>query len=138
MNDHRTTIAAAGNTLASALACIRASGYAVTVEPNGKLLRAVGTAATLLAEDLLSLLGLVKLYEVRGPEWKPTDAEVEALLASIAAEDLTPAVERVDVWEESGAVHVLCVTREGDPVELNTSEARVFAEQLAKAIRAAE
>ncbi len=138
MNDHRTIIAAAGNTLAPALACIRASGYTVTAAPHGKLLRAEGPTATLIADDLLSLLGLVKLHEMRGLEWRPTDTEVEELLANDSTETSAFTAERIDVWEVQGAVHVLCVTPDGDPVELSANEARAFAEQLAKAIKAAE
>ena len=81
MNE-RITIAAAGNTLAPALAVIRGMGYQVTREAGGDTVYvAESGACTLKAEDPLTLLGLAKLYEVRGRNWRPTDAEVSALLA---------------------------------------------------------
>lgn len=43
-------------------------------------------------------------------------------------------VERADVWEEQGTVHVICVAPFGDPVEMIPSEASEFAERLAIAI----
>jgi hypothetical protein len=78
----RTTIVSAGNTLAPALAVLRARGYAVTRESTGdRLYRAENSRCVLLAEDPLQLLGLARLFEERGGQWAPTDAEVEAFLA---------------------------------------------------------
>ncbi len=86
MNE-RITIAAAGNTLAPALAVIRGMGYQVTLEAGGDALYVAERGiCALKAEDPLTLLGLVKLYEVRGRNWKPTDAEVSALLALMGEE----------------------------------------------------
>jgi len=77
----RTAITAAGNTLAPALASLKALGYQVSRDPAGqRLYRADNAECSLAAEDPLSLLGLVKLYEVRGADWHPTDAEVSAFL----------------------------------------------------------
>lgn len=75
----RTTIVAAGNTLAPALAVLRGLGYEVTRESAGeRSYVAVSRVCRLVAEDPLTLLGLAKLYEVRGNSWKPTDSEVSA------------------------------------------------------------
>lgn len=76
-----TTIATAGNALPSALASLRTLGYSVTQSENSALCRAENGVVSFVAEDVLLLLGLVKLYEMRGSSWQPTDQEVEAYLA---------------------------------------------------------
>ena len=78
--DKTVFIAAAGNTLAPALAALQALGYVVSVV-NDSILRAESAEAVFLAEDPLQLLGLIKMHEVRGNNWQPSDAEVDAWLA---------------------------------------------------------
>jgi hypothetical protein len=129
----RTVLASAGNVLPAALATLRALGYVVTLTNNGRLCEAKNGDLTLVAEDSLLLLGLVKLREIRGKELVQTQAEVDDYLAFDAAH-IEAAHERTDVWEESGAVHMLCVSAAGDPVELSENEARDFAFRLNKAI----
>ena len=135
MND-RVVIATAGNVLPAALASLRALGYVVTVAEDGQLCRAEKENVALVAEDPLLLLGLVKLYELKGREWRPSDAEVEAYLTFDEASNSVQH-ERADVWEEQGAVHMLCATAHGDPVELSETEAQEFASRLAGAIEKA-
>lgn len=78
----KTTIIAAGNTLAPALAVLRGMGYEVTRESGGdRSYVAVNRFCSLIAEDPVTLLGLAKIYEVRGNSWRPTDSEVSAFLA---------------------------------------------------------
>jgi hypothetical protein len=79
MHEH-VTLASAGNVLPAALASLRALGYVVTFTNNGRLCKAESAGCTLVAEDPLLLLGLVKLHEVRGNKWQPTDAEVQEYL----------------------------------------------------------
>lgn len=68
--------------MAPALAEVRALGYEVSREIDaGGLYVAVGRNCRFVADDPLALLGLLKLYELRGSNWAPTDAEVTALLA---------------------------------------------------------
>jgi len=77
----RTTLTSAGNTLAPALASLKALGYEVSRDTSGqRLYRAENAVCSLSAEDPLLLLGLAKLYEVRGENWHPTDSEVSAFL----------------------------------------------------------
>jgi len=132
MSEH-LTIASAGNVLPAAFATLRRLGYVVTLTNNGRLCKAENGAQTFVAEDPLLLLGLVKLQEARGNDWAPTEAEVENYLTFDAAH-IEAAYQRADVWEESGAVHILCVSSFGDPVELGEEEARDFAARLNKAI----
>ena len=74
------TIASAGNTLPAALACLRQLGYSVSLVPGTELLRAERELEAFVAEDPLQLLGLVKLHQLRGASWRPTESEVEAFL----------------------------------------------------------
>lgn len=74
----RLFVTSASNTLAAALSTLRQSGYTVTLTTEGY--RAENASASLLAEDLLQLLGLARLLEVRGVAWPPTDEEVQAVL----------------------------------------------------------
>lgn len=127
----KITIAAAGNVLPAALAALNRLGYVVTAD--GRFCKAENGHQSFLAEDVLSLLGLVKLQEVRGNEWQPTDTEVDNCLVLDVA-TANAAYERADVWEENGAVHVICVSAFGDPVELSEEAAREFAGRLSNAI----
>jgi hypothetical protein len=135
MSEH-LSIASAGNVLPAALAALRELGYVVTLTNNSRLCKAENGTQTLVAEDALILLGLAKLQEVRGTQWAPSDAEVDSYLEFDAAHT-EAAPQRTDVWEESGAVHILCVSAFGDPVELGEEEARSFAARLSEAITAA-
>jgi hypothetical protein len=135
MND-QVVIAAAGNVLPAALESLRALGYSVSVTESGGLCKAQKGNVSLIAEEPLMLLGLVKLYEVRGAQWHPSEEEQNRFL-SFEAGNPQSKPERVDVWEERGAVHVLCVSSHGDPVELSEEEASEFASRLGKAIECA-
>lgn len=130
---NQTVIASAGNVMPAAFAALRALGYAVALTSNGRLCKAENGSLTLIAEDPVLLLGLAKLQEVRGNEWQATEAEVEAYL-SFGTTHREAAEEQVKVWNEHGAVHVLCVSAFGDPVELGEVEAKEFAAKLDKAI----
>lgn len=127
------TIAAAGSVMPAALAELRKFGYVITLTNNGRLCKAENGELTFVAEDMLLLLGLIKLHEARGHQWSPTEVEVDEYLEFDAAR-AEVADERTAVWEECGSVHVLCVSAYGDPVELGESEARDFANRLSTAI----
>lgn len=74
-------IATAGNTLVPAYLALVAKGYTVTCNPAnneaGELWQAVLGENTFIAEDTVTLLGLVALYENRGESWKASDAEID-------------------------------------------------------------
>ena len=134
---NRTVIGTAGNVFAASLAALRSLGYTVTRMDNG-LCMAENEWNTFIGEDALYLLGLVKLHQERGGAWPPTDTEVDASLAFENEPSNATYGERADVWEDQGAVHVLCVTSFGDPVEMSPDEARKFSAKLTIAISAAE
>jgi hypothetical protein len=77
-------IAAAGNTLAPALAELIKLGFSVSalaVSASGEsLFRAEKVGVVLDARDTLELLGLATLAERRGADWAPSNSEVKALL----------------------------------------------------------
>ncbi|WP_166448635.1 hypothetical protein [Janthinobacterium lividum] len=78
---NRVRFVAAGNALAPALSILRKIGYTVTRETSGeRQYRAENETCVFYAGDPLTLLGLVKIYEVRGPDWQPSDEEVRRLL----------------------------------------------------------
>jgi hypothetical protein len=129
----RMTIAAAGNVLPAALACISKLGFIVERNDAG-LLVAEREGSKFIAEDPLVLLGLIKVHESRGDKWYPSEAEVQALLALDANQGESRASDRADVWEDQGVIMIKCVTAYGDPVELGEEEAREFARRLDEAI----
>jgi Holliday junction resolvase len=68
--------------MAPSLAALKRLGYAVYRIPgSGSLLKAESADVSLVAEDPLLLLGLAKLFEVRGASWQASDEEVDAWLA---------------------------------------------------------
>ncbi len=76
-----TIVAAAGNTLAPALAILLEIGFAVTRGSDGSSYRAQDNGHLFIADDPLTLLGLVKLYEMRGENWQPSDTDITAFLS---------------------------------------------------------
>lgn len=85
---NRMRLVAAGNTLAPALSVLLKLGYTVTREASGEQqYRAEDETCIVSADDPLTLLGLVKLYEMRGVDWQPTDEEVQRFLLLETDED---------------------------------------------------
>lgn len=75
----RVGIIAAGNTLAPSLATLRALGFDVRRERPGRLV-AESDRLSVHGRSTIELLGLVKMFEIRGENWLPTREEVHALL----------------------------------------------------------
>ena len=75
-------IATAGNTVVPALLALEELGFVVTVEKSGdaELFRATRGDETYVAEDPVAVLGLVKLIEMRGWEWQPSDVEIDEVM----------------------------------------------------------
>ncbi len=75
------TIAAAGNTLVPAYLALRQKGYRVHRDPPRRgcpeLWYAEAGARRFVAEDPVTLLGLVALWETRGDNWQAGDAEID-------------------------------------------------------------
>jgi hypothetical protein len=75
-------ISAAGNTVVPALLALEALGFRVDITSDGEppMCRATRGDEVYVADDPVSLLGLVKLVEIRGWNWTPEDSEVDATL----------------------------------------------------------
>jgi hypothetical protein len=67
-------IAQAGNTVVPAVLAVESLGYEVVVDGAGVLARRGDESY--LAEDLVALLGLVRLVELRSWEWRANDDEI--------------------------------------------------------------
>lgn len=76
----KAVIASAGNTMAPALAALGALGYVVS-RIDGSLMKAQSVDVSLVAEDPLLLLGLAKLFEMRGASWQASDEELRTWLS---------------------------------------------------------
>ncbi|MFG1814610.1 hypothetical protein ACGFIF_12655 [Kribbella sp. NPDC049174] len=75
----RGHIAAAGNTVVPALLALEAAGYRVS--KLGELLEATSPdGSSYVADDPVTLLGLIKLVELRSWTWHATDAEIDSVL----------------------------------------------------------
>jgi hypothetical protein len=79
-------IASAGNTVVPALLALERLGFTVSVERDGPLeiFRATRGEESYLAGDPVGVLGLVRLVETRGWEWRAADAEIEEVMRRYA------------------------------------------------------
>jgi hypothetical protein len=77
-------IAIAGNVIVPAYLVLCAKGYQVSrqidEEDELETWRAVRPGREFIAEDVVSLLGLVALFEARGADWPAEDSEIDAFL----------------------------------------------------------
>ena len=75
-------ISAAGNTVVPAIVALEDLGFIVSVgrTNEGEQFRATRGDETYEAEDPMTVLGLVKLVEVRGWDWRSTDPDVERVM----------------------------------------------------------
>lgn len=72
-------IAQAGNTVVPAILALEAKGF--TVEVSDGLVMARSDLGTFTADDPVAVLGLVALVEVRGADWRASDAEIDLTLS---------------------------------------------------------
>ena len=77
-------IASAGNTIVPAYLSLLRKGIIVSREradtDTGELWHAEAGGNSFIAEDLVQLLGLVALFEVRCESWKASGVEIERFL----------------------------------------------------------
>jgi len=83
MSEPSSLICAAGNVAAPAWLALQHKGYVVTVV--GDACYAEKEGRRFMADNVLALLGLVSMVEVRGPDWAATDDEIDAFLRLIGA-----------------------------------------------------
>ncbi len=70
---------AAGNTVAPAIQTLKSLGYKVTLSDGLQLLTAEKGGNSFVADDPVTVLGLIKMHEVRGADWQVPDEELEAI-----------------------------------------------------------
>ena len=75
----RNEIAASGGTVVPAILALEAAGFRVR-ELGGDLFEATSPAGSFVADDPITLLGLIKLVEVRGWSWTATDDELDRVV----------------------------------------------------------
>jgi hypothetical protein len=86
----KPTLADAANTVIPAYLALLQRGLAVSRESASAdaaeaLWIAEDAAQRFVAEGPLALLGLVALYETRGPEWQASDEQIDRFLAEFGA-----------------------------------------------------
>jgi hypothetical protein len=80
----KTTLAAAGNVLVPAYLALIQKGYAVRSENTGagnEVWFAENDTHRFIADDPVTLVGLVALHETRGDDWQAPDEEIMNFLA---------------------------------------------------------
>ena len=82
----KPTLTDAGNTLVPAYLAILQRGLLVHSEPSaitesGTVWIAEDADRQFVAEDLVMLLGLIAMYESRGPNWQASDGEIDRFIA---------------------------------------------------------
>ncbi len=70
-------LASAGNVIIPAIKIIEELGYELRVEKADQLFIAENGKNTFIGEDPITILGLIKIYEVKGESWQMQDAEIE-------------------------------------------------------------
>ena len=78
-----TSIAAAGNTVVPGILALEAAGFEVSIQATADrtTVRAVRNGDIYTADDPVTVLGLVRLLELRGEVWQATDDEITRTLA---------------------------------------------------------
>jgi hypothetical protein len=73
-------IIAAGNTVVPAILELEHLGFAISAPARGEIFTATRGDETYSADDPVTVLGLVRLIELRNWEWGATDSEIESTL----------------------------------------------------------
>ncbi len=77
-------LVAAGNTVVPAILLIRQMGYTVTIDSSKGGCLAEKDGNSFEAEDPVMVLGLIKLFEIKGENWMASDEEIEKVLREIS------------------------------------------------------
>jgi hypothetical protein len=84
--DSKAVIANAANVIVPAYLALQQKGYSVSCGNSStadgeEVWCAENFSHRFIAEDPVTLLGLVAIYETRGEEWKASDEEIEEFLS---------------------------------------------------------
>jgi hypothetical protein len=72
-------LTSAGNVIIPAIKTIGELGYKFRIDNVENLCIAEKDGNTFIAEDPIAVLGLIKMYEVKGNQWQVSDEEITAL-----------------------------------------------------------
>ena len=67
----------AGNVVIPSIKVLLDLGYKITKDPSTDIFRAEKDGNVFTAEDPVALLGLVKLFELRGKNWRVSDKDLD-------------------------------------------------------------
>jgi hypothetical protein len=86
----KPTLTDAANTVVPAYLAIQQRGLLVHSEPSavtesGTVWIAENAERRFVAEDLVMLLGLIAMYESRGPNWQASDEEIDQFVVDFVA-----------------------------------------------------
>ena len=73
-------IAIAGNTVVPGLLALERLGFEIAVDPSGPV-RATRGDESYIADDPVTVLGLVKLVEMRSWNWRADDSEITEVIS---------------------------------------------------------
>lgn len=82
MTDIDKQLSAAGHTLVPAILALEALGFELSVDLglNQPLWKARNGMESFTAEDPLTLLGLIRLTELRGPDWQADNNQINEVI----------------------------------------------------------
>jgi hypothetical protein len=75
---------AAGNTVVPAILLIRQMGYSFTYDKDKGHCLASKDGYSFGAQDPFMVLGLIKLFEMKGENWRSSDDEIDEVLKEIS------------------------------------------------------
>jgi hypothetical protein len=73
-------ISAAANVVVPAYLAILSKGYEIEASEGQNCLKATRGADSFLADDPITLLGLIAMAELRGTNWRASDREIDDYL----------------------------------------------------------
>jgi hypothetical protein len=76
-------LTATGNTVVPAILLIRQMGYSLMVNKEKGYCFAEKNGNSFRADDPVMVLGLIKLYKMKGEHWNASDEEIETVLKEI-------------------------------------------------------
>jgi hypothetical protein len=76
-------LVAAGNTVVTAILLIRQMGYNVLVDKEKGRCSAEKDGNSFIADDPVMVLGLIKLFEMKGENWRASDDEIEEVMKEL-------------------------------------------------------
>lgn len=83
MSSHPLLLCAAGNVVVPSYLALKSKGYVIepkSLRQDNETWWAEKDGLRFQADNVIELLGLVTMYEIRGIDWQATDEEIDAFL----------------------------------------------------------